>query len=336
MPSSAVLLNTVRNAFSLRRAMSLRTLPPELKIFDRETKRKQRNWAAEQSEFGECKFIRDEFGYRIADKVFDVIRPNPLVIELGCAAGHVGPHLIGENVGCFVQCDMSEKMVARSEKAAEKEFPTLSLVADEELVPFRPQCCDLLLSCLSAHWINDLPAWFRRCFRVLSPDGAFIGGMLAGDTVNELRISLQLAESERLGGIGAHISPFVQPQDIVGMLTNAGFILTTIDVDELTVEYPNMFALMYDLQLMAESNASVNRSPNLKREILIAADCIYNAMFGEENRYPATFQMVSFIGWKSGPETKAKSAKRGSQNISLKDLPKVLESEAKVGPNSND
>lgn len=169
-------------------------------------------------------------------------------------------------------------------------------------MPFRPQCCDLLLSGLSAHWINDLPGWFRRCFRILRPDGAFIGGLLAGETVQELRISLQLAEAERLGGIGAHVSPFVQPQDIVGMLTDAGFVLTTIDVDELTViyfeksyfsklipnifqiNYPNMFALLYDLQLMAESNASSNRSPNLKREILIAADCIYKAMFAQENQ----------------------------------------------------
>ncbi|KAI3422242.1 hypothetical protein GPALN_012772 [Globodera pallida] len=334
LSNRCTVLNQVRKSL-FKSFLSGHTLSPDTKVFDRETKRRQRNWAAVQDEFDQCKFVRDEFGYRIADKVFDIIRPNPVVIELGCAVGHIGPHLIGENVGCYVQCDMSETMVGMSGKASEREFPTLSMVADEESVPFRPQCCDLILSGLSAHWINDLPGWFRRCLRVLRPDGAFIGGLLAGETISELRISLQLAENERLGGIGAHISPFVQPQDIVGMMTGAGFTLTTIDVDEVTIEYPNMFALMYDLQLMGESNAAFNRSPTLKRDILVAADSIYRTMFGEENRYPATFQMISFIGWKPGPETKAKVARRGSQNVSLKDLPGIIESESKVDQNTN-
>lgn len=45
-----------------------------------------------------------------------------------------------------------------------------------------------------------------------------------------------------------------------------------------------MFSLLYDLQLMAESNAATNRSPSLKRDVLVAADCIYKAMFGKEDR----------------------------------------------------
>ena len=43
-----------------------------------------------------------------------------------------------------------------------------------------------------------------------------------------------------------------------------------------------MFTLLHDLQLMAESNANVNRSANLRRDILVAADAIYKAMFAKE------------------------------------------------------
>ena len=46
------------------------------------------------------------------------------------------------------------------------------------------------------------------------------------------------------------------------------------------VGYPNMFALLYDLQGMAESNAAAKRTPSLRREILLAADCIYRDMYG--------------------------------------------------------
>jgi len=62
-----------------------------------------------------------------------------------------------------------------------------------------------------------------------------IGSILAGETLHELRVSLQLAEMERLGGIGAHISPFVEAQDIGALMGRAGFGMITLDVDELQV-----------------------------------------------------------------------------------------------------
>ena len=41
----------------------------------------------------------------------------------------------------------------------------------------------------------------------LKPDGVFIGALLGGDSLFELRTSLQLAEVEREGGISPHVSP---------------------------------------------------------------------------------------------------------------------------------
>ena len=40
---------------------------------------------------------------------------------------------------------------------------------------------------------------------------------------------------ERLGGVGSHISPFVQPQDVGGLLSKAGFDMITLDLDEIEV-----------------------------------------------------------------------------------------------------
>lgn len=57
----------------------------------------------------------------MADKVFDLTKFNDVVLDLGCGAGHIGPHLIKENAGCLIQCDMSEKMVEKSKGAPEDE-----------------------------------------------------------------------------------------------------------------------------------------------------------------------------------------------------------------------
>ncbi|KAK6049392.1 hypothetical protein COOONC_13106, partial [Cooperia oncophora] len=82
-------------------------------------------------------------------------------------------------------------------------------------------------------------------------------------------------QMERTGGVGLHISPFIKPQDIGSLLNKAGFDLVTLDSDEIQVGYPNMMALMYDLQLMAESHCTFSRSRTIRKDVLLAADAIY-------------------------------------------------------------
>lgn len=48
-------------------------------------------------------------------------------------------------------------------------------------------------------------------------------------------------------------------KDISNLLTRAGFTLTTVDVDEIQVNYPSAIELMQDLRAMGESNAVINR-----------------------------------------------------------------------------
>ena len=51
----------------------------------------------------------------------------------------------------------------------------------------------------SLHWVNDLPKALSEIARVLKPDAPLVGAIFAGDTLYELRSSLQLAELEREG-----------------------------------------------------------------------------------------------------------------------------------------
>jgi hypothetical protein len=112
------------------------------------------------------------------------------------------------------------------------------------------------------HWVNDLPGAFSQIISCLKNDGVFIGAVFGGDTLYELRSSLQLAELERHGGIAPHISPFTEIRDIGSLLTRAGFTMLTVDTDEIVVGYPSMFELMWDLKGMGENNAAYNRCSN--------------------------------------------------------------------------
>lgn len=90
-------------------------------VFDRKTKCIQRNAAASRNDFDIFCYVKDEFGARIADRVFDLIRFNEICVDLGCGLGHISPHLIKENVGMLIQCDMSHKMVEKSRSVSETE-----------------------------------------------------------------------------------------------------------------------------------------------------------------------------------------------------------------------
>lgn len=51
----------------------------------------------------------------------------------------------------------------------------------------------------------------------------------------------------------------IDSSDIARLLSRAGFVLTTVDVDEIQVNYPSMFELMDDLKAMGENNAVLTR-----------------------------------------------------------------------------
>ncbi|XP_073930429.1 arginine-hydroxylase NDUFAF5, mitochondrial isoform X5 [Castor canadensis] len=221
------------------------TLPRALNIFDRDLKRKQKNWAARQPEPMKFDYLKEEVGSRIADRVYDIARDFPLALDIGSGRGYIAQHLNKETVGKFFQTDIAENALKNS---LETDIPSVSVLADEEFLPFRENTFDLVVSSLSLHWVNDLPRALEQIHYVLKPDGVFVGAMFGGDTLYELRCSLQLAETEREGGFSPHISPFTAVNDLGHLLGKAGFNTLTVDTDEIQVNYPGMFELMEDLQ----------------------------------------------------------------------------------------
>lgn len=193
--------------------------------------------------------------------------------------------------------------------------------ADEASLPFGPAEFDLVLSSLSLHWANDLPGVLAQVNRVLKPDCPFVGAMLGGDTLFELRTSLQLAELERRGGISPRVSPLADVRDVGGLLQRAGFKMLTVDVDDIVVDYPDTFELMQDLQLMGESNAVLGREMGaIGRDVLLANEAIYHELHGnEDGSIPATFRIIYMIGWRDSPDQPS-PLPRGSGEINLKDI----------------
>ncbi|KAF5332008.1 hypothetical protein D9758_014578 [Tetrapyrgos nigripes] len=293
-------------------------------VFDRNAKILQKNRAVDKNN-GEpsrtVDYVRDEIADRMMERLEDIKRKFATIVDLGSGPGHFSKLLDPETTQKAIMIDSSEKLLHR-DSDSDFDVQVERIHADEEnlLQVLEPNSQEAIVSCLSLHWINDLPGILVQIREALKPDGLFLGAMFGGETLFELRTSLQLAEVEREGGISPHVSPMTETQDVSNLLGRAGFTLLTVDIDEVKVTYPSMWELMDDLRDMGESNAILGRRHFIKRDTLAAASAIYKELHGnEDGTIPATFQVVFMIGWKPAP-SQPKPLERGSGKMNLKEV----------------
>jgi len=317
---------------------------PIAEVFDARTKwlHKERA-AANATHSRQVDYLRDEVAARLCDRLLDINRNFSKVLDFGANACNIAriltrpdPDLesekkvtepISKRVDSITCTDTSPTLLYRDQhEPFNKEINiTREVLRNAEHVPYERETFDLVMSSLSLHWINDLPSVLTQINKCLKPDAPFIAAMSGGDSLYELRGSLQLAEQERLGGIGTHISPLADVRDVGNLLTRAGFKLLTVDVDDIVVDYPNTFALMADLQAMGEANAALRREPGaIGKDVLLATAAIYNEMYGEKQEdgtstIPATFRTIYMIGWKEGADT-PQPLQRGTGKANLTDV----------------
>ncbi|GAA6024351.1 hypothetical protein JCM11491_000387 [Sporobolomyces phaffii] len=311
---------------TLTRAYAVPSFAPSsaspFQVFDRTLKRSQRDRAALNKDKSRLTdYVKDDVAQSMVDRLLDIKQRYPLVLDVGSGPGFLAKHLDTEITKKVVMVDSSKGMLYRDEDV-EFDVPVERIHLDEEELAshFEENSHDAIMSCLSLHWINDLPGALIQIKRTLRPDGVFIGSMFGGDTLFELRTALQLAELEREGGISPRISPMTDSQSVTSLLNRAGFALSTVDVDEIQIAYPSIYELMDDLKWMGEGNAVVNRRKTLRPETVMAAAEIYRDLHGlEDGTIPATFQIMHMIGWKPSPN-QPKPAKRGSGTTNLADV----------------
>ncbi|HJR22355.1 MAG TPA: methyltransferase domain-containing protein [Dongiaceae bacterium] len=289
------------------------TVPPQARIFDRRLLRERR--ARASLGLTAHDFLLTEVAERLSDRLSDIARRFPLALDLGARDGILARTLQGRGgIETLIQAETSLVNAQRLQGGA-------ALVADEELLPFKEQCFDAVLSNLALHWVNDLPGALAQIRSSLKPDGLFLAALFGTGTLQELRTALMEAELAETGGASPRVSPFADLRDAAGLLQRAGFALPVADVDTVTVTYGDFFALLRDLRGMGETNILIDRLKHpTRRTVFARAAAIYQDRFTDaEGRLPATFQILFLTGWAPDP-SQQQPAKRGSGKTSLKDV----------------
>ena len=341
LPTSAL-----RRRQGLRRPYAIQSPGgPTLQIFNENVKYLQKERAAANADHSrKVDYLKDEVAQRLVDRLLDISREFPHVLDLGANSCNIAralskPPLIppeipdgtieakiplSDRIHHLTSADIAPTMLHRDDSLPAAAVPmTQEAIPSLETLSYEANTFDAVISSLSLHWVNDLPSALSSVNNILKPDAPFLAAMFGGDTLYELRSSLQLADLERRGGVSPHISPLADVRDIGNVLGRAGFKLLTVDVDDIIVEYPDTFALMTDVQAMGEGNAILKSMGGpIQRDVLLANEAIYRELHcnqGEKDRIPATFRVIYMIGWKAG-KSQPQPLERGSGSINIKDV----------------
>lgn len=270
-------------------------------LFDRPlVKRRKRRFT---DSFASVDFLYREAAERLADRLQDTTRSFGTTLLLGNHSELLPEILPTGKLGDITTA---------------ASFGDVSVRCDEEYLPFRESSFDAVISCLSLHWVNDLPGTLIQIQRALKPDGLFLAVLPGPQTLKELRQSLEAAMIEAEKGIYPVVSPFVEVRDAGNLLQRCGYALPVADSELLSLSYDTPFKLMNEIRLMGEANALVERRKRFSRRTLFqrTAEIYHQHHANSENRIQASVELVFLSGWKPHAG-QPQPARRGSASLSL-------------------
>ena len=249
---------------------------------------------------------------RRMDERLDYIRVTPRrVLDLGCGTGADLPRLAERFPDATIlAADFSPAMVSGAGTRIRPARPggllrrllsaapaALShLVAQSDALPLARASLGLVWSNLMLPALDDPLPTFREIHRTLEVDGLVMFSTLGPDTLRELRAVLPDRRGER-------VHRFIDMHDLGDALVQAGFTDPVMDMEIVTLTYPDLDTLLQDLRRSGGANAATSRPRGLSgRQEWAEARAAYERL-RRDGRLPATFEVIQGHAWKAAPKT---------------------------------
>lgn len=273
------------------------------KPFDRQLRRLRRDRAARAPEAGQ--YLHHLVADELLERLSWVKREFTEALNLGSADNYLTGQLELRGIR-VTAADPGRLFALRS-----------GIQCDEDRLPFSDRSFDLVTSVATLDSVNDLPGALTLIRRVLRPDGLFLAAFAGAGSLPRLRSAMLAADSVE----GAAASPRIHPQIDVraagDLLQRAGFALSVVDADVVTIRFPHLISLVSDLRAMGGTNILATRSRTpVSRPGLAAAMADFAAHADADGKTPERFDILYLIGWAPSPD-QPKPAARGSATRSL-------------------
>ncbi len=183
----------------------------------------------------------------------------------------------------------------------------LPLCAELETLPLAHESVSMIWSNLALFW-HEAPRVASEFARVLEPQGLLMLATLGPDSLKELRRAYSSLDRDQ------HVLDFVDMHDLGDSLLHAGFADPVVDMEMLTLTYPDLGSLMRELRDCGSCTVCAPlRSGLMGRRRWQALQDAYPR--GADGRIPATFEVIYAHAWKA-----AKRPARDVQVVKLDQL----------------
>lgn len=265
----------------------------------------RRRAARAAASYAGADLLAREIGRRMGERL-DYIRLDPRrILDLGCGPGADQPILNARfPEATYLGMDFALPMLRPGRAAGNflqrlfgnRQRPTgHSIAADAEALPLARASISLVWSNLMLNWLHDPMPALREIHRVLEINGLVMFSTLGPDTLKELRSALPATRGER-------VHRFIDMHDLGDALVRAGFSDPVMDMELVTLTYPDLNGLLQDLRDSGGTNAARGRPRGLTGKTAWAAARAAYQTLVRESRLPATFEVIQGHAWKVAPK----------------------------------
>jgi malonyl-CoA O-methyltransferase len=246
--------------------------------------------------------LEAEVGARMLERL-DYVRIAPRrILDAGAGTAREARRLAERYRGArIVALDFSLKMLRQAQRRSgflSRLFGNprpLPLCADFARLPLAPGSVGLVWSNMALHWLEEPLEALREFHRVLEKEGLVMFSTLGPDTLKELRAATS----------GQRVHRFMDMHDLGDRLVAAGFSAPVMDMEIITVTYPDANAFLAELRATGQTGVRADRSRGLSgRGFLARLQASLQAQ-SLDNRLPATFEVVYGHAWKGAPRSAA-------------------------------
>lgn len=242
--------------------------------------------------YEEAAVLQAEIQRRLLERLDLAALAPARVLDLGAGAGRALRPLGRRYRGAaLVAADLAHAMLRQARRHRPRFRRTWFVGAAAEQLPFASASFDLVFSNLTLQWCSDPDAVFREVRRVLGERALFLFTTFGPDTLHELRAAWGAADARR------HVHDFLDMHDLGDALIRAGFAEPVMDVENLTMTYATVSALMCDLRRIGAANAAADRARGLTGPRRLAAMESAYERFRAHGRLPATYEVVYGTAW---------------------------------------
>ena len=261
-------------------------------------RRRVRNRSATTHE--KVSFFEEEIAGRMFERL-DYIKLEPgMILDLHCGLGAASASLAKRFPQAkVVQLDPALDLLRlpSATKNSRRKFfnrfakSPMRVCAEAHALPLAANSVDLVWSNLFA-LSYAAPDIIRETKRVLKPGGLLMLSTLGPDTLKELRAAFSQVDSL------THIQPQVDMHDLGDMLAHEGFATPVVDMEMITLTYPDLKTIAHDLRAAGATNVEPNRRTTLTGKIRWGLVERAYENLRHEGRLPATFEIIYLHAWR--------------------------------------